>query len=367
MIAWRRSGPRPIGVSIGDRRAHLAQLAGSPGRWSIQALAEVELPPEDDGDREIRDREAAAILAAVLSDHSFKGRRAVGALCPRDLCIQSIRLPDMPEEEIDNALAWEARERLPFPVEEAEIRHLKAGRIRHESDKSQEVILLACRRQLIERRLRLLESAGLRPEGLDIDPCAVLRCLETRRESAAGPSAYLHLGEQSSTVIFAEDGRVLFLKELSGGGCELDAAVGRRLGLNPAQAGRLRAGLGNAGGMELDDELRRSVADALRDPLEAMATELALCLRYYTVTFRGRPLEQVVVTGPVADPWMIGHLSDRLRTTCVSGNPLERLGLDVPGAAGERPTRWTTALGLALKPPAATGHVSAPQPVESAL
>ena len=40
-----------------------------------------------------------------------------------------------------------------------------------------------------------------------------------------------------------------------------------------------------------------------------MSSEIELCLRYYKVTFRGQPLEKVLVAGNEASPWLAEYMA----------------------------------------------------------
>ncbi|MCA9006631.1 MAG: hypothetical protein KDA70_15265, partial [Planctomycetaceae bacterium] len=56
------------------------------------------------------------------------------------------------------------------------------------------------------------------------------------------------------------------------------------------------------------------------------------------------------VTGNECSPWLIDFLSERLNTDCEMGNPFESLERwPTSTSILERPGRWTTALGLAMK------------------
>jgi type IV pilus assembly protein PilM len=162
--------------------------------------------------------------------------------------------------------------------------------------------------------------------------------------------AYLNFGESAVTVVFAEGDEILFLKYIPGGGHQLDQAVARHLNLGLADAAQMRTSVTTAPELDATNELHRSVIDAVRGPLEATTAEIELCLRYYKVTFRGRPLERITLTGSEAGMWLAEFLTERLALHCDLGNAFERLSRwPTSASALERPWRWTTAVGLALK------------------
>jgi type IV pilus assembly protein PilM len=349
MIALRRNRQMLIGLHLGERTATMAQVAGPAGQREIHALASCEIPRDDTLPPDEQELELASNLKRLLNDHHFKGRQVVSCLGSEELFVQNVRLPQLPPEEVDKVVRWEAEERLPYSIEDAEIRHLIAGQVRQDTNIKQEVILLACHRGVVNRRISLLQHAGLTPLAVDVEPCAVLRCLH--RENADGQSqrrAYLNISEQATTVIFAEDGHILFLKYVNIGGHQFDQAVARHMDMSVKEAATLRMTVTAADTLNTENPVHRSVADAIRDSVESLASEIELCLRYYAVTFRGKPLQSIVVTGSESSPWLAEYLSERLRQSCEMGDPLQKLS-GVNESVCERPGRWTTALGLAMK------------------
>jgi type IV pilus assembly protein PilM len=351
MIALKRSRQQPIGLHLGPRMVRLVQLSGRAESPTIRAMAEAEVPREDEAAPEARDRETASIIRRLVCDHGFKGRQVTSCLGAQDLFVQNVRVPQLPPEEIESVLTWEAAERLPYPVADAELRHIFAGTLRQEENKKQEVILLACHRGVVERHVQLLESAGLIPAAVDLEPCAILRSLLPANGPSSGSRrAYLNLGESATTVIFAEGDQILFLKSIAGGGQQLDQAVARHMEIDLAEAARMRASVMASDQLDPADDVHRSVIDAIRAPLETINADVELCLRYYKVTFRGKPLDRIVVTGSESSVWMAEFLEERLGTRCEIGNPLVSLMPENrKGAAETRQGRWTTAVGLSRR------------------
>ena len=214
----------PIGLHLDGEWVSLAQMALQNGRPVVQTAAAAELPADP--------AEAAAGLNRLLNDHHFSGRTVVSSLPIRDLTIQNVRLPQVPDDELPPLLKWEAQERLSYPVDEAELRHLAAGIVREEGVTKQETILLAVRREAIDRHIALLDGAGLTPAAIDLAGCGLLRCLAAAEASSgqiakpadSGPlrRGCVYFGSSAATVLVAESGRIVFLKHLPCGGRQLD-------------------------------------------------------------------------------------------------------------------------------------------------
>jgi len=71
-----------------------------------------------------------------------------------------------------------------------------------------------------------------------------------------------------------------------------------------------------------------------------------LCLRYYSVTFRGKPISQILIGGGEATETLLEWFSSRLELPCDLGDPLR----DYQRAAlSGRVGQWDVAAGLALR------------------
>ena len=352
MISFRTSQTSPIGLHIDGSTATLVQLSGPPGAREPFALAHGKLPIVESKSSEEQDKATAAAIRQLVSDHQFRGRHVVSCFGAQELFVQNMRLPKLPTEEIQKVVNWEAEERLPYGVADAEIRHLVAGQVRQDSNLKQEIILLACHKGVVQRHIHLLEMAGLQPAAIDIEPCAVLRSLQEEDAPSDSPirCGYLNLGQRSTTVLIAEQSQILFLKYIATGADTFDKAVARHLDLSLDEAASVRANVNTATQLDSQDELHRSVIEAIRETLEAVAGEIELCMRYYKVTFRGKPLDRVILTGPDSSPWLAEFLSRQLRVPCEVGRPFGNLkGHNTDTALSSKPGRWATALGLAMK------------------
>jgi type IV pilus assembly protein PilM len=340
----------PIGVDIGSRSVKLCQLTADRAR--IVDVARRELNPSSDGEQsspERRPEEIVGALREAREGHAFRGHDAVLCLNQRHLFLQNIRLQRSSPTDTERAVHQEAAGRIPFPVEEAEIRYLEAAEIRTGNEHLREIILLACHRPVLEQTLRIVEQAGLFPVAVDVEPSALARshALQSRRAEDQGQrSMMVHLGNSSTAVLIVQGERLLFVKYIPLGGHEFDKAVARNLGMDVAEAAALRRHNGDRRSDRQDPEITRSVSEAVRPVMARLAAEIAMCVRYHSVTFRGQALDRLVLGGGEATPQLADSLQNKLGITCRTSDPFRSLAdKTVRGRAGQ----WDVAAGLALR------------------
>src|SRR5690606_11827152 len=113
------------------------------------------------------------------------------------------------------------------------------------------------------------------------------------------------------------------IKPINIGGRHLHDAVSAKLGITVDEARALRRRFESQDSEQPKDPVRQAVFDATRGVVEELGREIALCLRYYTVTFRGhRPSSVRVVGGEACDTPLIQQLASGLPIPVESWRPL---------------------------------------------
>lgn len=336
----------------------------------LRALARRPLPNTRQDD--VNTTEMAQAVRALVEQHVPGACRALLCLGPTELFVYTVRMPVMPAEELGQAVRWEARERLPYPLEEAELRHVPTTTVRVDGEIRQETIVLACHHDVLARSIRIAERAGLEPVAVDVQASAVLRCvppapctdsvLDDGGEAAAqGSSAgidrpplniVVHVGPSCSTVAAGAQGRLAFLKYVRVGAEDIDTAVARAVELSPADARRIRLSVMQQATPDLGNEVHRSILDAVNTRLEALAAEIQLCLQHLKVTYRGHPWPTLWLSGHEATHWTAHFLSLRLGVPVTLLDPFEAVAPPAGAAVDAVPVRgvWTAVCGLALHP-----------------
>jgi type IV pilus assembly protein PilM len=339
-------GYGPIGVDIGSRSVKLLQFNADCTRVVDAARREL---PQASGESPLTPSAIAEAINAVRLEQGFKGREAVFCLGARELFVQNIRIPKTPPEETRKVLEQEATNRLPYPFAEAEVRFLEAADVRQGEAVKREVILLACHRPVLENLLETVAQTGLRPIAVDVEPLALLRCYMwqfRRDEDRQQRAMFIHFGATHTAVIIAHGDEPLFVKYIDIGGADMDRAVAHHLKVELPAATALRRHNGDRRSDQQDPDIARGVLEGVRPVLERLATELGLCNRYHSVTFRGQPLVRVILGGAEASPALVDYLAGRLDLKCELGDPLRNYELAIQtGRRGQ----WDIAVGMALR------------------
>ena len=156
----------------------------------------------------------------------------------------------------------------------------------------------------------------------------------------------VHVGNGGALVVIVQGEDILFVKYVELGGKHLDEAVARSLKMGIAEATALRRNNGDRRSDRQDPEIARSVHEATRPVLDRLLNELAMCVRYHSVTFRGQPLERLVLGGGEATAQLLELFQKRLGMKCELSDPLRTYQSSINRG---RPGQWDVAAGLALR------------------
>ncbi len=202
MITLNELIPRPkIGLGIDIRGGLLchALLSKVFGRIHLLDWGIDELPAEEKDAPEVLKEKLAGLMARLP-------RRPVSiaaGLPRRVVTMRSVNMPAVGDEELKGILDYEVERHVPFPPEEVRYDFQVLER---DAEKAT-VLLAAARKDEIDRRLALLQEAGIKPTALGVSTFASVNTLLYNQERGAEPlSAIIDLRDGEAELGLAQKG-----------------------------------------------------------------------------------------------------------------------------------------------------------------
>ncbi len=360
MIRFQRSQVQPIGLDIGFDSIKMLQLETTGQTLSVVAAARQQFPEEVRAQPHLRLPLAVDMIRKMLRGGGFVGRDVVTSL-PREIVhVKNLRLPMIPPHELAGAVEFEARNIFTFDTDKGHVEHCIAGEVRQGADVKQELIVLAARNEDVNNFLEQLHRSGAVVVSLDIEPFALYRTIERfirRREEESDVHVLVDVGARRTQVVIGRGREISFLKPIEIGSLHMLEAVSGKLGITFDEARALRRRLAEAGPLDpveaaKNDPVRRAVFDAGRSIMEDLGREISLCLRYFSVTFRGqRPDKLRLVGGEACDPQLHNVLNAALPIPVETSRPLYSVDTSKMKPSDRRGMmcEWSLALGLGMR------------------
>src|SRR2546426_4586710 len=94
------------------------------------------------------------------------------------------------------------------------------------------VLLVAARRDIVDKHVQALESGGVEPFVLDVESFAVIRALDAQGRTGGNGAAtvFVDLGGGTTGLVLTQGGQLRLTRNINVGGDSLTKAVGDRPG-----------------------------------------------------------------------------------------------------------------------------------------
>jgi len=260
----------------------------------------------------------------LLSTAGIRGSRVVTALGGEAVIVRELKLPEMPQAELEQAVAYEAERYLPYGVREVSRDFQVLGKAPEEGQI--EILLVAARKEVVNRQLAVLQMTGLSASVLDVAPFSMLRAVS--RRDGAGTVVYVDLGAESSDIIIMEGDRLRLARNISTGGNAVTKAIAEALSLEMGAAQTLKEERAQLmlEGQQASDTTVSHLHDAILPVVNSIFTEVRRSLDYYQTRSRGQTITKVVLSGGTAKLRNLApFLSEELGLPVELANPFATL------------------------------------------
>lgn len=299
----------------------------------------------------LRDGEASdpvALAAALreLFDANDLPRRVRLGIANQRIVVRSIDLPVIEDPKgLAAAVQLEAPDHIPMPMDEAVVDFQSLGVVQTPAGPRSRVVIVAVRREMVERLVSAVGEAGLELDGIDLAAFGMVRALAP----AYTEHALLYVNVAGLTNVAVANGSgCLFTRAAPGG---LDAVVhtlSERRGLTYEHASQWMQHVGlltPLEDVEGEPELVAAARAALEEGVHQLADTVRNSLNFYRMQDGAENVERALLTGSVlAIPGFADKLGEQLKL------PVEPAFVVFDGDDdGVDPARMAVAAGLAIE------------------
>ena len=337
----RSSQTSVVGLELDP--GHLAAAEVSvDGSITLTRGAVAELKPGIMRDGEVADPLALAeALKALFAEHELPKRVRLGIAHQR-IVVRSLDLQAVIDDpkELAAAVRAAAPDHIPMPMDEAVMDFQPLGVVQTPTGLKSRVVVVAVRREMVERAAAAVHGAGLHLEGIDLSAFGMVRALGAEHEGAV---LYINAAGLLNVAVANADG-CLFTRAATGGVDAIAQSLAERRGLTLEHARQWMSHVGletPIDEVEGDPDLVVTTRTTLDEGVHQIADSVRNSLNFYRAQDNSETVERAIVTGAaVAVPGFVAKLADQLRM------PLEGrvVASDDVADAG----RLTAAAGLAV-------------------
>ncbi|MGZ3606228.1 MAG: type IV pilus assembly protein PilM, partial [Thermodesulfobacteriota bacterium] len=327
-----------IGLDIGSHSIKLVGLKMTSKGPFLTYVGMREIPSGKDKE----DVNAfSEILKALVTEVGLKTKKVNLVVSGSGVQVKRISVPSLPKAELKEAVRWEMKNYLPFPVETAEIDFHILNEYVEDNVKKLNLMVVACPKNLIDRTLSIAERAGLQPLHLDVAPFALWNTLlvwnQLKKEETL---ALIDLGAEKTGICVFKDGILQFSREVTPAGADITRAIMEGIGsegepeviFERAEGIKQEMGIPSEPHQERTGDKSQSLSKIsflARPVLERLSAEIGRSLDYYRTQFNAERIDRLLLTGGGANlKNMVSYLAGELRLPIEHFNPLSDILFD---------------------------------------
>ena len=213
-------------------------------------------------------------LLEISDKLRLKGRAVWYSIAGHVVFTRFVKLPPFQDDKADQIVEFEARQNVPFPINEViwdyEFIGQKAGTER-------EVALVAIKADALNDINDQIETNNMKVAGVDLAPLAAFNAFRYSYPDVSEPTLLIDLGSKSTNLIFTEGDRV-FTRNILVGGCTVTGNIAKELAVSFGEAEELKRTKGYVapgGAYEAhEDETVDAISKIMRNTLSRLHGEI---------------------------------------------------------------------------------------------
>lgn len=338
-----------VGLDIGFSSIKVVSLEKEGDSFKLVSLGSIPSPtPGMLSDAEEDLQSVAEAIKKLLTATKIEAKEVVAALPESKVFTRVIDdLPYLSDAELSSAIRYAAEEFIPMPLSDVSLNWQVLMRADAKNKNAKTVILaIASPKNAINKYIKVLSQAELRPKALETETIAVTRSLVGNNPFSPS-TLIIQMGATTTDFAIVTKGLIWLTRSISTGGMALTRTIAQHFNfeLNQAEEYKKVYGL-------LEDQLEGKVLEVLRPVVDIVVGECKRVIQSFETKYPQSTIKRVVLSGGGAKmPGIVIYLANNLGLEVQEADPwysiakekglISRLSQDAPS--------YAVAVGLALR------------------
>ena len=343
------SQKKVFGLDIGSSSIKIVQLHRNETGYTVAAIGKIDIQSSNTN-HSMPVNVINAIRQCAKSAH-LKTKYAVCGICGPDVASRRFRFPALTEEEVMNAVLFEAEQVCPFESGQ----YIVDYQVIHgtpDPEQSDELetsgVLVAAMPRAISKKTNFVRSASLSCVLMDVNGLALSNCF-SELEKSENPEtiAILDIGSIFTNLVILGNDKLPFIRDIQHAGNEIINHISKEKTLVPQVVSNFLYG-----SRDDNDNVNQFNVD-MESACTGLISGIRETLRYYEVQ-DGSTIEKIFVCGGFGMvDGMVDLLNNYLTPKVILWNPFDKLdfdsNIDDISAIKEHGPSLALALGLAMR------------------
>lgn len=318
--------------SIGTNRPRLVNLGS-------QATPKGAINSEDPMDQ----KRLADVLKKLYDASGMKNNKVVMALPEFSVFTRFLELPGVKEEEIKEAVYYEAKQYIPLPLNEVMMDYIPIGF--NTERNAPRVLVIAASSKVVEIYLNIAKEAGLDLLAIETESLAMGRAIY--KSTGKKAVVMLDFGANNTDMSILSDGYLVFSQSIAIGSDSLTQAIVNKFNFDIQRAEEFKRNYGI-----VPNVLEGKIYSVLSPIIESIMVEVRRGVEFYkSRTLSIAPADYVLGGDGALLPGIIEYISKSLNANVALANPWNNIQVDknFEDIARKGAPSYSVAIGLALR------------------
>ncbi len=302
-----------MGVDISSSGIKMVELGRVRGGYELKSMAMLPLPRDAIVENTIIDSTAVSrTLQEAIEMARPSTRNVAFVVSGNALIIRTVTMPTMTEFELESQIEFEADQHIPYAIDDVYLDFQILGEV---DDGEMQVVLAACKREVIEDYQLVLNEAGLTTKCVD---CAVFTLENAAEllpdqieENVVGPlpdpediraHALVNIGANLMNINILHNRQTVFVRDQFYGGNNLTEEIQKAHNISFQAADQMKR-----------DSFSGVKAEALEKFYVGLTSEMVRSLDFYAASHASHPVQKLLLSGGTAlVPGIATELEQRL-------------------------------------------------------
>jgi type IV pilus assembly protein PilM len=314
-------GSKPIvGLDIGSSAIKLVEVEKKRNGWLVRSFSSVTLPEDTIVDGEIVNQAAVVeSIKTLLKEASPRSKMVCTSVAGASVIIKHISIPKTGPKELEDQVYWEAEQYIPFDMKEISLDFEVVSE--DSGDGKMDILLVAAKKDFIDKRLTTVRESGLDPTILDIDVLALANVFWENYEMTPDNAVVLvDVGASLTKINIVSHNTTIFTRDVAIGGKNLTQEIQNKLGISFQEAEVLKIDACSTG------QIPEEVLPLVTSISENVALEIRRSLDFYAASPVQLPVTGVFLCGGASRiPGLSNMLTEVLGLAVEYLNPFNKV------------------------------------------
>jgi type IV pilus assembly protein PilM len=322
---FQKKRPPLVGIDISSSAVKVLELSKTGEQVRVERYAVEPLPQNAVVEHQITEVEQVAdAVERAVKRSGTKCKHVAVAVPAAHVITKTIKMPAaLSDQDRHTQIEMEADHYIPYPLDEVNLDYNVLGPSESNPEEV-DVLLAACRKEIVDDYLAVVQGPGLNPVVVDVETYAMENAYSLIATHMPGGGmektvAVLDVGATTTNINAIHNNRSVYTRDHTFGGRQLTEEIQRRYGLSYEEAGLAK----KQGG--LPDNYQ---TDVLRPFMEAMCQEIMRALQFFYSSTPFNNVDQILLAGGCAQiPGIDELVAARIGHPTIVANPFASMAL----------------------------------------